>query len=167
MAALELGTDAASDTTLKALNKGFSFDEVVKVNELCAKEEIPCAHFIMFGGPGETKQSLDEGIVNLRRLEPSVIFAYIGIRVFPDTQLYKQAIKEGLISPTNDMIEPFFYYSQQVNREEIDQLLRHEFQGRRDRIYPISEKETHIRMLHSLGHKGPLWDLLLSRRERK
>ena len=68
MVALELGTDAATDTTLAALGKGFTFDEVISVNEAIIAEDLPCAHFLMFGGPGETPETVQQGLNNLDKL---------------------------------------------------------------------------------------------------
>jgi hypothetical protein len=74
--AMELGTDASTDATLAGLGKGFTFGEVLAFNEAAVAAEIPAAHFVMFGGPGETAATVREGLENLRRLDRSVIFAY-------------------------------------------------------------------------------------------
>ncbi len=164
MAAMELGTDASTDTTLKELNKGFTFDEVVAVNDLIAAESLPCAHFIMFGGPGENEETVIQGIENIERLRQAVVFAYIGIRLLPGTRLYKRALKEKVLSAETDLLNPLFYYSPEVARAFIDKNLRNAFSQHRDRIYPMSEMEQLIPLLHSMGHDGPLWDLLRENR---
>ncbi|MBN2872373.1 MAG: lipid biosynthesis B12-binding/radical SAM protein, partial [Halothiobacillaceae bacterium] len=96
--ALELGTDAASDATLAGLAKGFGFAEVEAVNRACVAEELPCAHFVIFGGPGETAASVAEGLANLARLEKTVVFAFSGIRLLSKSPLHAQAIREGLVA---------------------------------------------------------------------
>lgn len=167
MAAIELGTDASTDTTLTALNKGFTFDQAVAVNDLIVAESLPCAHYIMFGGPGETKDTVMQGIKNIERLQKAVVFAYIGIRIFPGTKLYNRAIKEKIITEETDLIPPLFYYSEMVERNFIDERLRRAFDGKKDRIYPMAETEKLIPFLHSMGHDGPLWDLLRKNRLRQ
>lgn len=161
MAAMELGTDATTDTTLAALNKGFSFDEVVAINDAIIAEAIPCAHFIMVGGPGETRDTVQQGIANLQKLHRTVVFVYLGIRILPGTRLHKRALREGLITEDTDLIRPTFYYSPHVDRDFIDGRLRLAFHGKRDRIFPVAEREHHVTLLHKLGHNGPLWDLLI------
>ena len=52
--AIEAGSDASSDETLAGLNKQFTFDDVYEFNEVCVDAQIPCAHYVIFGGPGET-----------------------------------------------------------------------------------------------------------------
>lgn len=167
MAAMELGTDASTDKTLAELNKGFTFDEVVAVNDLVRAESLPCAHFIMFGGPGETKETVKQGITNIERLRQTVVFAYIGIRLLPGTKLHRRAIKENIITAETDLIPPLFYYSKMVTRDFIDKQLRHAFNGKRDRIYPMTEAEQLIPLLHSMGHDGPLWDLLIESHQKQ
>ncbi len=164
MTAIELGTDASTDTTLAALNKGFTFEQAVAVNALIVAESLPCAHYIMFGGPDETSQTVQQGIANIERLQKSVVFAYIGIRILPGTKLYKRAFKEKVVSAETDLIQPLFYYSPMVERDFIDKQLRQAFQGRKDRVYPMADTEKLIPFLHSMGHDGPLWDLLRERR---
>ncbi|EKD35322.1 MAG: hypothetical protein ACD_75C01955G0002 [uncultured bacterium] len=161
MAAMELGTDAATDATLAALNKGFSFDEVIAINDAIVSESIPCAHFIMFGGPGENRDTVQQGIANLAKLHRTAVFVYLGIRILPGTRLHRRALREGLITEDTDLIRPSFYYSPHVDREFIDGRLRLAFRGKRDRIFPVAEREHHVTLLHKLGHVGPLWDLLI------
>lgn len=167
LAAMELGTDCASDETLAGINKGFSFGEVVELNRLIVAESLPCAHFIMFGGPGETEKTVHQGIENLKRLENCIVFAYVGLRILPGTKLYETAKLEGIIDYKTDIIQPVFYYSPHVQREFIDQELRLAFKGQIDRIYPMEDMEEYARLFHSMGHTGPLWDLLLLKRLRQ
>ena len=167
MAAMELGTDASTDLTLAQLNKGFTFDDVIAVNDRVTAESLPCAHFIMFGGPGETEETVQQGIMNIAKLQRAVVFAYIGIRILPGTRLYRRAIKENIITAETNLITPLFYYSNKVERNFIDKQLRQAFQGKRDRIYPMSEAEKIIPLLHSMGHDGPLWDLLIENHQKQ
>ena len=161
---MELGTDAASDTTLAGLGKGFDFAEVIRANDLAVELRIPCAHFIIFGGPGEDSATLAQGIDNIARLKRSVVFAFSGIRVLPNTGMEARALADGVIKPGQSLIAPLFYFSPAITSEEIDSVLRREWKGRFDRIYPASVMEERIRHLHRRGHEGPMWDFLARQR---
>ncbi|KJR99102.1 MAG: hypothetical protein VR65_16790 [Desulfobulbaceae bacterium BRH_c16a] len=161
MAAMELGTDASTDTTLAALGKGFTFAEVLAVNDALVAESIPCAHFIMFGGPGETEETIEQGLINIEKLKRSVVFAYLGIRIMPGTKLHTRALREGSITVDTDLVRPIFYYSSLVDRDFIDSRLRLAFRDKGNRVFPVAEREHFIPLLHQLGHDGPLWDLLI------
>ncbi len=160
MSAMELGTDAASDATLAGLNKGFTFDEVLRTDELAKELGIPCAHFIIFGGPGEDDATLAEGLKNIEKLGGSVVFAFPGIRILPGTTIFDRAVKEGVIREDRPMREPVFYFSPRCGAETIDRELRAAWSGRFDRVYPASVMEDRIRHLHKKGHVGPMWDFL-------
>ncbi len=165
MVAMELGTDASTDTTLAELNKGFTFDEVAAVNAAIVAESIACAHFIMFGGPGETAETVLQGMKNIGRLQRTVVFAYIGIRIMPGTKIHKRALLEQQIADDTDLIAPVFYYSPKISRDFIESRLLDAFRDRRDRIFPVAKNENLISRLHRLGHTGPLWDLLIDKRQ--
>lgn len=161
LAAMELGTDGATDTTLEGFGKGFSFADVLEVHENVIAEEIPCAHFIMFGGPGESPDTVAEGLDNIGKLEKSAVFAFIGIRILPGTAIHDLAIKEGVITADQSVLRPTFYYSPLVERQEIEDRLLASFAGKMNCVYPCHQFNDRIAMLHKIGKVGPLWDLLL------
>jgi lipid biosynthesis B12-binding/radical SAM protein len=167
LAAIELGTDAATDVTLAGINKKFSFADVLKIHERVINEEIPCAHFIMFGGPDEDEDTLQQGLRNIDKLEKSVVFAFVGIRILPGTAIFDRAIQDGLIKVNQSLLQPVFYFSPHVSRERIEEQIKQSFSHRLDRIYPCSEFEDRITMLHNMGHVGPLWNLVLGGSRRR
>jgi len=166
LAAMEVGTDASSDETLEGLNKNFSMLDVFKFNDIAAELEIPCAHFIIFGGPNETKKTVEQGIKNIEKLKNSVVFAYCGIRIFPNTKVYDIALKEGIINKNNNLLPPVFYFSPYIDQKFLDQTLRNAWYGRFDRIYPCSDMLDRIKFLHQKGYIGPMWDVLVRRKRR-
>ena len=161
LAAMEVGTDAACDATLAGLGKGFTFDEVAAVHDNILAEDIPCAHFVIFGGPGETADTLRQGLCNLQRLRRTVVFTYIGIRILPGTALYRQAVREGHIERDTDLVASRYYYSPALSREEIERTVLADFRGQRGRIYPVADSERLIPLMHRFGHIGPLWEKLI------
>ncbi|MDZ7642319.1 MAG: lipid biosynthesis B12-binding/radical SAM protein [Desulfurivibrio sp.] len=161
LAAMEIGTDAACDRTLAGLQKGFDFAQVLHVNRLAAEEGIACAHFVMFGGPDEDRQTLAEGLDNLSWLEKSVVFAFSGIRVLPGTALATRAVADGVIAADQSLLTPTFYFSPKLQEAELNRQLAAAFAPREDRIFPVSQILDRLAMLHQMGHTGPLWDFLL------
>ncbi|MBU0730127.1 MAG: lipid biosynthesis B12-binding/radical SAM protein [Proteobacteria bacterium] len=166
LSAMELGTDASTDTTLAGLDKGFSFDDVLRFDELARDSEISCAHFIIFGGPGETEETLVQGLKNVEKLDGSVVFAFSGIRILPGTAIFERAVREGVIAPDQPMREPVFYFSPEIAEQKINEMVSASWKGRFDRIYPASMMEDRIRHLHHNGHVGPMWDFLVRSRKK-
>lgn len=163
--AVEWGTDCASNKTLKGMSKNFTWDQVEKSNALFSGTGIASAHFIIFGGPEETKETVEEGIANIAALENCVVFAATGVRVLPGTPMHKRAIEEKALSSGQDILEPFFYFSPHTSREYLHERLLQAFEGRTDRVYPMGEDTDRVNAFHKLGYKGPIWDLLLGKRE--
>ena len=115
-AAAEVGTDAACDTTLKKLGKSFTFSDVIATNDLLVRHGIATSHFFMFGGPGETEATVQEGIRNILSLQKCVAFIFMGIRILPNTPLARLAIKEKLIAPDDGLLKPVYYISPTVDK---------------------------------------------------
>jgi lipid biosynthesis B12-binding/radical SAM protein len=159
--AAELGTDAASDATLDSLGKGFRFADVLEVNRAFAAERLPCAHFVMFGGPGETAGTVSEGLANLKELEHTVVFAYAGIRILPGTALHARAVAEGVLPPGSPMREPVYYRSPDVDPEEMDGMIADAFRGNRSRFFPPADGSQRLAIMRTFGYHGLLWDRLI------
>jgi lipid biosynthesis B12-binding/radical SAM protein len=164
LSAMEVGADASSDETLAAMRKDFNFAEVIATNELAVAAGVPCAHFIILGGPGENRQTLTRGLANIEQLSNSVVFAFTGIRVLPGTAMHQRAIADGVMFAGQSLLEPFFYFSPELAEAELDATLKEAWRGRFDRIYPSSVMQERITHLHRKGHVGPMWDMLVRRR---
>jgi radical SAM superfamily enzyme YgiQ (UPF0313 family) len=159
--AMEVGTDAGCDETLDRLGKGFCFDEVFAFNEACLEHEIPSAHFFIFGGPGETEDTLKKGLSNIGKLRKTVIFVYSGIRILPGAKLCSLAVKEGLIEEGASLLKPVYYFSPQVNVTAMNETIEKFFDGHREYIFPPYKAQMVTETMNLFGHKGLLWDRLI------
>ncbi len=159
--AMELGTDAASDSTLAGIAKGFSFEDVTAFNDLCIEEEMPAAHFVIFGGPGETPDTLEEGLVNMERLGKSVVFAFSGIRILPGTPLHGRAKAEGCVAEEDSMLMPVYYVSPDMDYDGMNARLTEAFRRKRNRIFPPSDGLMRMSAMSMFGFKGLLWDRMV------
>ena len=159
--AVEIGSDAACDITLRGLGKRFSFQDVIECNDLFSRFGIATSHYFMFGGPGETKETVLEGIENIKALRKCVSFIFMGIRVLPNTTLARIALREKVLSPDNGMLQPVYYLSPLVERTWLEETLNEAFSDSRHCVFPPDKVDSSLRMLHKLGYAGTLWDLLV------
>lgn len=159
--AVELGTDAACDATLASLGKRFTFADALETNRACVAERLPCAHFVMFGGPGETMETVAEGLANLEQLEHTVVFAFSGIRILPGTPLLACAIRDGILAENASLHDPVYYLSPRVDVEEMNTMIMEAFRNRRDRVFPPSAGQERLSIMHRFGYRGLLWDSLI------
>ena len=160
--AMEIGSDAACDTTLKGINKSFDFESVVALNESCVKEEIACAHFFMFGVPGETYDTLKESFKNIEKLKKCAVFAFSGIRILPGTQLQNIAIDENIISKEDTLLMPAYYISPHVEKEKMEEEIKAAFKKHKSWLFPPIEGQMRMKALQAFGFKGLLWDMLIN-----
>ncbi|MEG6551915.1 lipid biosynthesis B12-binding/radical SAM protein [Desulfocurvibacter africanus] len=165
--AVELGTDASCDATLAGLDKSFSFAEALAFNQACVAQEIPVAHFVMFAGPGETMDTVREGLANLERLEQCVVFAFSGIRILPGTRLLDIARAEGVLADDMPLLKPAYYFSPHVDVQAMHEAMLTSFAGRRERIFPPSEGQARMEVMQRFGYRGLMWDKLISFRKDK
>ena len=158
--AVEIGTDASCDETLKGLRKPFTWAQVVATNDMLAAAGVSTAHYVMFGGPGETPETVRRGIGNLVDLKCSAAFVFMGIRILPDTALFGMAVRERIIEPDLDLLEPVYYFSPGVDREWLEGTLTGSFKSLRHIVFPPDAMDDRLQMLHRLGYTGTLWELL-------
>jgi len=166
LASAEVGSDAACDITLKAMGKSFTFPDIKKFSDLLVKHKVALAHFYMFGGPEETKETVLEGIENIKRMDKCVHFIYMGIRILPDTPLAKLALKENIIFPEDGLLDPKYYISPNVDEKWMENILSEAFSGLTNCIFPPESLDDKLRLLHKMGYSGPMWDLLISKKEK-
>jgi radical SAM superfamily enzyme YgiQ (UPF0313 family) len=106
---VSLGFESGSERILSNMNKKFTVKEVRRTSELLKKYGIRQMGFLLFGGPGETKSSVEKSLTFADSLPLDALKITVGIRLYPNTMLAKIAVDEGLISPNDDLLYPRFY----------------------------------------------------------
>ncbi|MBU4035210.1 MAG: radical SAM protein, partial [Proteobacteria bacterium] len=159
--AVEIGADASTDTTLKRLGKPFRFKDIAECNDLFARHQVATAHFYMFGCPGETKDTVMEGLENIKSLKNTVSFIFMGIRILPNTILHRIALDEGLVSNKDSLLESVYYIAPGIERQWLEKTLTDGFSGIRNCVFPPDAMDGSLQFLHKLGYSGSLWDMLV------
>jgi radical SAM superfamily enzyme YgiQ (UPF0313 family) len=106
---VSLGFESGCERILHSMNKVFSRDDVRQNSEMLADHGIQQMGFLLLGGPGETRESVEESLDFADSLPLDMLKITVGIRIYPDTALAKTAIDEGLIQPNEDLLYPKFY----------------------------------------------------------
>jgi len=154
---IEFGTESFSDQQLKNYGKHFMFHEVLEISQICSDLGIFYAHFLILGGYGETERSLDETFENSKKIPLSVFFPYVGMRIYPHTELFKIAVTEGKIKNENDLLEPAYYISDEVN---LDTLKTRALATGKKWIFPDFDDHGMMEKFRSRNKRGPLWEYL-------
>ena len=152
MVAVDLGVDAASDATLAGLGKAFSFDEVRRCCGKLLELNVGVTTSVMFGGPGETYETVAEGIRNLREIEPAYSIAFSGIRVLDGAPLVDVARREGKVAPDWDGLGSLYYFAPGLDPDRVHEMLLEGFKGSRFCVYPPGSRNRDLQMIHKFGY---------------
>ncbi len=118
-----LGLDAATDGMLKSYRKAFTQADIVRCLADLRAVGMPFAIYMLFGGPGETLESVHRSLDFLDAQAPDkTVFISMGIRVFRGTALERTARREGLIKPRQNMLLPTYYLSRSLDEGLLDRL---------------------------------------------
>jgi radical SAM superfamily enzyme YgiQ (UPF0313 family) len=106
---ISFGFESGSNRMLRRLNKRFDKNEVSAVSKMFAEAGIERMGFLLLGGPGETKDSVEESLSFADILHLEALKITVGLRIYPQTPLARIALAEGVISPDEDLLLPRFY----------------------------------------------------------
>jgi len=106
---VSLGFESGCDDILKEMNKHFLSKDVREAAGILSDYGIHTMGFLMLGGPGETRDSVEESLASVSVLNLDALKITIGIRIYPHTKLAKRAVQDGLIAEDDDLLLPKFY----------------------------------------------------------
>ncbi len=160
---VEFGTEALCDPVLAAYGKPFRRAEIFAAHRAALAAGLRVAHYFLFGGPGETEQTLDESLANIDRLEKAALFLFCGMRIYPHTGLHAIALQQGQITAAQPLTEPVFYQPQAVSLPDIARIVQERARGRDNWVLASGgEKMSKImRRMYRRGFSGPLWEYLI------
>ena len=106
---LSMGFESGDNTVLKRLNKKFTTEEVRQISQILGEFGISRMGFLLLGGPGETRQSVEKSLEYAESLNTEALKITCGIRIYPHTALSAIARNEDMIAADDDLMQPVFY----------------------------------------------------------
>jgi radical SAM superfamily enzyme YgiQ (UPF0313 family) len=106
---VSLGFESGSARVLAEMNKRFRPEDVRRSSELLAAYGIRRMGFLLLGGPGETRDTVQESLAFAHSLQLDELKITVGIRIYPGTPLARRAVQEGLLAPEESLLKPAFY----------------------------------------------------------
>ncbi len=156
---IEFGTESISDAALQSYQKHFTVADIIQQSELCVKVGVDYAHFLILAGYGETDATVNETYENSKRINYTVFFPFVGMRIYPGTRLYDLSVAEGVIDKDDLLLEPKYYISKDVDMATLKE--RALATGKRW-VFPDEDTATITnKMRLSRNKKGPLWEYLI------
>jgi radical SAM superfamily enzyme YgiQ (UPF0313 family) len=123
---VSLGFESGSESMLKRMNKRFTLDDIRNISDMLGKQRIRRLGFLLLGGPGETRDSIEESLSFADSLKTEAMKITTGIRIYPLTALHRIAVDEKLITPDDDLLFPRFYIEKGLGRwleETVDKWM--------------------------------------------
>jgi radical SAM superfamily enzyme YgiQ (UPF0313 family) len=111
---ISFGFESGSDRMLRSLNKQFDKKEVSAASKRFAEAGIKRMGFLLLGGPGETKGTVEESLSFADSLQLETLKITVGLRIYPQTPLARTALAEGIISADEDLLFPRFYLTPEL-----------------------------------------------------
>jgi len=113
--------DSASPAMLRAYRQPHTPQDLARTVSACKKHGIEVMIDLMFGGPGETPETVAETIAFVKQLDPDCAGTALGIRIYPHTEIARIARAEGPLQANPnirrrydgplDLFQPTFYIS--------------------------------------------------------
>jgi radical SAM superfamily enzyme YgiQ (UPF0313 family) len=160
---VEFGSDSFSDPVLKSYGKSFAFDEVQKASESAYALGLNYSHFLILGGPGETPETLEETLTRAQTLPGAYYFATIGMRVYPDTPLWRLLDPEKNGETRADYLpKPRFYLAPGFSVDSVYARLMEMRRTHHNWVVgdPPPAFLSTINKLRDRGVRGPLWEYI-------
>lgn len=118
----------------------------------------------MFGGPGETEETVQETLrfAERRISQRDVALFMIGIRIYPGTELENIARADGILTLSpHEMLEPVFYLSPAVNLEWLVKKIHNSMATHMNFMNPNVIGLPFLSGMNFIGYwlgvKPPLW----------
>jgi len=106
---VSLGFESGSEPVLQALNKQFNPQGVRRISRILGDYGVQRMGFLFLGGPGETRESVEQSLIFADSLNLEMVKVTTGIRIYPHTRLARIAVEEGFISAEDNLLKPRFY----------------------------------------------------------
>ncbi|MCX7747710.1 MAG: B12-binding domain-containing radical SAM protein [Clostridia bacterium] len=90
------GIESFSAKVLDAVNKKVTKEKILKACEVCNNVDMNIEFLLIVGSPGETDETIGETVELIETVKPFAVAPSI-LTIFPGTQIYRDAVRDGFI----------------------------------------------------------------------
>lgn len=159
---VDFGTDAGAPETLRAFRKHFAVEDVRSASRICRERHLPFCHSLIFGGEGETWETVRATVALMDECAPTAVNAMCGVRVYPGTPLARTLLARGDVASAEALHEPWFHVAPAV-RDGLAEYVADVARERGNWILPgrrVNDEPAVHDSLRGRGLKGDLWRYL-------
>ena len=147
---------------LKHYKKSFTQEDIIQSSKICSKLMVNQCHYLLFGGPGEDEETIEESFQLMDQLDPTAVISMLGIRIYPGTELERIALSQKVIRKGSNLIYPHFYISPALG-ERLNSIIQEKALARKRWIVPgleINITQNLLEQIRRFRIRGPLWELV-------
>ncbi len=159
---IEFGTDSGSSRMIENYKKSFTRADILQASKLCLKRRVNYCHYLLFGGPGEDENTVEESFQLMDQLDPTAVIAMLGIRIYPGTEMEQISLAQGIIPQGTNLIYPHFYISPAL-KGRLNEIVKEKALSRKRWIVPgleINITQNLMEQIRKFRIRGPLWELV-------
>lgn len=160
---IEFGSDSFSDPVLKAYGKSFTYADILQASRDAGALGLKYGHFLIFGGPGETPESVEETLRRANEIPDAYYFATIGMRIYPGTPLWEKAGPSATGEPVESFLAtPRFHIEPPLTVQSLYDRLQAFRQNAHNWVVgdPPPAFIVTMEKLRRRGIHGPLWEYI-------
>ncbi len=161
---VDFGIDTAAEGLLPAMGKSFSIADLREATAAAKAAGMDVCHSLLFGGPGESPETVAETVRVMDEVAPTAVVAMVGLRIYPGTKLAEVARDAGVIGERQPLLEPRFYAAGRMAGDPEMMWLPRQVQEaaatRRSWFLPGARDWSAAwgpMLLRRFGKAGPLW----------
>ena len=147
---------------LENYKKSFTQEDIIQSSKTCSKLMVHHCHYLLFGGPGEDEETIEESFHLMDQLDPTAVIAMLGIRIYPGTEMERISRSQGVIRQDSNLIYPHFYISPTLG-ERLSKIIQEKALARNRWIVPgleINITQNLMEQIRRFRVRGPLWELV-------
>ena len=161
---VDFGVDTAAETLLPVFGKSFTVAALRTATSAAKDVGLDVCHSLLFGGPGETPETVAETVRVMDEVASTAVVAMAGLRIYPGTMLAEVAREAGVIGEREPLLEPRFFAAGFAAGDPraawLFAQVRAVAAARRSWFLPGARDWSAAwgpRLLRRLGKPGPLW----------
>ncbi len=104
---------------IERMTRPFALEDVHRCFRFLEQARVPYMVQYMWGGPGETRETILENFRQAARWKAVMSMASYGLRILPGAGLFAVARNEGVINDSTDLLEPTFYLSEPLREDRV------------------------------------------------
>ena len=177
---IDFGADHGHNNMLHQLGHHYTSDDLIRIREICIKQNIICMFDLLLGSPGETKESIETTIRLMKKIKPDRVGISIGVRLYPMTRLGRKIMEmsKGILSENPSLfgdlkdneswLRPIYFCDASLGDDVEDWL--YGIVGDDPRFLLGRRTDANLNYNYNdnpelteaikVGHRGAYWDIL-------